>query len=364
MRFKACLSLVLMAFLSAGPIMAQESSCIEVLTKARESFERGHLYGIPAQLKPCLDGGFNKSQRIEAYYLLSRVYLLIDDPISAEDSYLKLLKLDPEYNIDEDRDPVDIVYLDKKFTTTPIFVLFAKAGANLTKPQVIHNFGVDNTALTQESYSGNVGFQFAAGAELNINDHFSLGLEFMLAQKRYLYENNLFNGDIQTLEERLLMVSAPIYVKYRIEFQKIRPFVYLGYSNEYFFSAQGNLSLIDKVSSVSDEDMAEFPVTGPDVNMIDQRNSFNSSLLAGIGSNYRIGYNYVFIDIRYSLGLSNIVDIDSQYANEELLYKYGYVDDYKRLNSIEIMFGFVKPLYKPRKKSSKKNLLKRLFNKK
>ena len=118
---KGCL-IVGIAFLLL-PLVAkgQNSSCQEVLQQARESFDAGNFYEIPAKLKPCLDRGFNRSQRIQAYYLLTRTYLMIDDPISAENSYLELLRLDPEYDIDEDQDPIDIVYLSRKFTTTPIF---------------------------------------------------------------------------------------------------------------------------------------------------------------------------------------------------------------------------------------------------
>jgi len=345
--------------------VGQSLSCEATLTKARESFEAGHLYGIPATLKPCLDNGFDKSQRIQAYLLLTRTYLLIDDPISAEDSYLKLLKLDPEYNIDKDRDPVDIVYLSEKFTTTPIFVLFAKAGGNLAMIDVIHNFGTDNTELSNEDYTNSGGIQLAAGSELNLNDQWSLGIELGVSRSNYIYENSFFNNDQQLLEERLTIGSIPVYLKYRQKFNKFRPFIYIGFSNDFIIDAKANVKLTDRVNAENAEDIAEFQVTGPDVNLSKQRNFYNQSILFGIGTNYRIGYNYLSIDIRYSLGLSNIVDVDQQYGNSELLYKYGYIDDYKRLNRAFISIGYVKPLYKPRKKVKKsaKSFIGKLFGK-
>ncbi|MTI38954.1 hypothetical protein, partial [Fulvivirga lutimaris] len=160
-----------------NPAFAQRSNCAETLNQAQQQFDDGHLYSIPSILKPCLDNGFNKTQKIEAFLILTRTYLLIDDPISAEDSYLKLLALDPEYKIDRENDPVDIVYLDEKFTTTPIFILFGRIGLNASNASEISNYGVDNTDLTRESYNAVLGFNLGGGTELNITDNFSLGLE-------------------------------------------------------------------------------------------------------------------------------------------------------------------------------------------
>ncbi len=344
-------------------LQAQELSCSEVLVKARESFDAGHLYGIPSTIKPCLDNGFDKSQKIQAYFLLARTYLLIDDPISAEDSYLKLLRLDPEYKINADLDPVDIVYLSNKFTTTPIFVLFAKAGFNFSTANAIQNYGTDNTSLSNEVYKSEVGFQAGVGGELNISDNLSLGLEFNFLRNSYSYSNTFFNNDSQSFEENQTYISVPVFLKYRVRVNKLMPFVYVGISNDLLLTANANVQLVDKVGAAGPgEDVAEFSVTGPDVNMDELRNAYNTSVLAGLGTNYRVGYNYFFIDIRYTLGLSNFVNPDNQYANEELLYKYAFVDDYKKLNHVSISFGLVKPLYKPRKKTKRvKGFLKNIF---
>jgi len=344
-------------------VQSQVSSCEETLNDARNNLEEGHLYGIPALLKPCLDRGFNKSQKIQAYWLLTRTYLLIDDPISAEDSYLKLLSLDPEYDIDEEGDPVDVVYLSRKFTTTPIFILFAKAGVNFAQPSTIHNFGVDNTNFSSEEYSSRLGLNFAVGSEFNMSDHLSLGLELQYSFQNYSYSNSLFNNDIQQFDENMNIFNIPIYLKYRFKLNKFWPFVYAGFSNDFILNSQAELQLIDREVAEGDENSAEFSVTGPQVSLTDQRNFYNYSLIGGIGAKYRIGYNYLFLDIRYVYGLTNIVNIENQYSNSELLYRYGYVDDYKRLNNLMISFGYIYPLYKPRKKSDKVGFLRQILNK-
>lgn len=358
-------SLIVALFLCACPLLeVQAQSCAETLNQARESFNAGHLYEIPALLKPCLDNGFNKDQKIEAYWLLTRTYLLIDDPISAEDSYLKLLKQDPEYLIDPARDPVDVVYLSRKFKTTPIFVVYGKVGGSLTSPVAINNFGTDNTSASRESYDSNLGIHIGAGGEVNINEHLSVGTELNFYTRSYKYSNILFNADKQTFIENQAGINLPLLVKYRWDFVKIRPYVYAGLGLDYLLSAKATVKLVDRVGSGS-EDLTEIPVTGPEVNIKEQRSLLNRFAHIGAGVNYRLGYNYLVFDVRYMVGLSNIVDEGEQYNNSTLLYKYGYVDDDKRLNSLAVSVGFVKPLYKPRKikKTTAKGFFRKLFKK-
>lgn len=339
-------------------------SCAEILNGARESFNAGHFYTIPALLKPCLDHGFNRDQKIEAYWLLTRTYLFIDDPISAEESYLKLLRQDYEYDIDEENDPIEIVYLSKKFTTTPIFMLHAKGGVNLSSIDMINNYGVDNTPVSAETYSTSYGFHIGGGGEVNINSKFSFGVEMNFHTRSYAYNNVLFHSDKQSFKERQSGLDFPFFLKYRWELNKLRPYFYGGIGFSYLLRAQATLKLIDRISSGS-ENLSEVPVTGPELDIKQQRNVYNKFVHAGIGFNYRIGYNYIMVDFRYMAGLSNIVSIQQQYGNKALLYNYAYVDDDKRLNNVAISIGFVKPLYKPRKikKATAKGFLFKFFKK-
>src|SRR5258706_9619049 len=127
-KYLTCLIVLLLT--SAELSWAQKDDCELTLRNALEEFNAGHFYGIPSILKPCIDKGFTLEQKQRAYLLLTQTYLLIDDPISAEDSYLKLLKANPEFVTDDARDPIDVVYLSKKFTSSPIFSIYGRVGAN------------------------------------------------------------------------------------------------------------------------------------------------------------------------------------------------------------------------------------------
>jgi len=333
-----------------------QSVCSQTLSSAQGDFDAGHMYGIPSKLKDCIDGGLTKQERIQAYKLLTITYLYIDDPISAENSYLNLLRLDPEHVLDPNIDPVELIYLSRKFTTAPHFTLnLARAGINFSKPTIIHNNGVDNTANSAEEYKIGFGFQFGTGADLNLNEHFALSAEFNFGQSSFEYRNTLFNFDIQNVNEKHTWIQIPAFFKYTFEVKKFYPFVYAGYSYNLLLSAKSEIQLLDRTQSATDPTSFNIdPVTGPEINIKKARENFNSSLVFGAGFRYRIKYQYISFDVRVNGGLTNLLDQDKQFELtdpdiNELRFRYGYVEDDVRLNSISISIGYVKPLYFPRK---------------
>ena len=125
------------------PALAQ-NACELTLDKAQEEFDAGRFHGIPALLKDCLEKNQNREWEQRAYLLLAETYLLLEDAAKADESYLKVLKANPEFVTDETRDPIDLVYLSKKFTATPIFSLTSRIGLNTSFIRVIHDVTISN----------------------------------------------------------------------------------------------------------------------------------------------------------------------------------------------------------------------------
>ena len=91
-----CLSGILVG----NPILWAQSKCDPeaTLTLATEEFNAGHFIELPTILNPCLKTkSFTNEQLVRAYQLLTQAYLILDDPQSAEKSYLSLLEANPEY---------------------------------------------------------------------------------------------------------------------------------------------------------------------------------------------------------------------------------------------------------------------------
>ena len=79
---------------------AQTMDCEQTLALATEEYNAGHFYNVPSILNDCLTK-FNRDQRQRAFLLLTQTYLLLDDPIGAQRSYLEVLAANPEFIPDE-----------------------------------------------------------------------------------------------------------------------------------------------------------------------------------------------------------------------------------------------------------------------
>jgi hypothetical protein len=104
-----------------------------------------------------------------------------------------------------------------------------------------------------------------------------------------------------------------------------------------------------------------FEVSSPDFDFLKRRNRLNQSIIFGGGLKYKLGLDFVFVDLRYSAGLKNIVSPEHIYGDHNYDQTSGEwvisttpatgfanVDDLFRLDNISISFGFLRPLYKPR----------------
>jgi opacity protein-like surface antigen len=348
MRHLAMIFIFLLG-VSRSNLNAQNDNCEQTLSLAAAEFEAGRFYGLPDMLKSCLKSGFSTEQKIRAYLLLTQAYLILDNPTEAEKSYLQLLKADPEYVANPVRDPIDVYYLSKKFTTTAIFTPYFRMGVNTSLPRTIYSLG---TSSAVDSLSKNktykIGFQIGGGVDWNIDDHWSLALGLSYSKKNFkssFFDNSA--GYQGTFTEKQDWFDIPLYLKYSFrDSGKFRPFAYAGYA--------ANLLIDAKLSPEgSDKDAPTLGATqvsqSPDLSLtgMGMRRIYNSSLVLGGGTKYKVGKNFFFVDLRYMIGLTNIA------KNGEfnpLLVKFQYQSDFFRLDNLSISIGYIKPLYDPRKK--------------
>ncbi len=343
--------------------------CEQILIQADDEFNAGRFYGIPALLKPCLDkNDFTNEQRVRAYLILTQAYLILDDPIAADDSYLKLLKADPEYVANPGRDPIDVYYLSKKFTSTPVFTPHVRIGLNTSLVRTIYGNNTSGLPVDRKNIP-RVGMQFGGGIDWNINNHWSICAEgnysyktFKQERKGYFSANDQ-PSDNQVILEKQNWIDIPMYVKYADDSGKIRPFGYAGFAINLLVSSNGPDWLLENVSS----DGSSKDATGAAENLTHKRNFVNRSLVIGGGAKYKIGKDFVYADLRYMAGLSNLTKQETNYYDKEgnfdpAVARYAYASDLFRLDNISISFGYIHPIYNPRKKTKPK--LKNLFKKK
>jgi hypothetical protein len=346
-----------------------QKDCVQVLNEAQSEYNAGHFYGLSSLLKDCLESNaFTREQKVTAYRLLAQSYLITDDPIAAEDSYLRLLKADPEYISDETSDPVDIFYLSKKFTATPKFTpTIVRVGGNASFARVIHRINTNSLSNTRYKQSLKTGFQIGSGLDWNINDNLAMGGELNFSMKTFknvatgIFANDFSSSvpDEQSVLEKQSWLDLPLYIKYAYSKGKIRPFGYFGFSFNLLLSDKAQLEYINRAPGARvDDSNVENPTQGPDLNLLFKRERLNQSLIIGGGLRYKLGKDFIVVDVRYMAGLSNVTNKDRNFytnknANDFLLNdavaKYSFIGDYFRVDNLSLSFGYVKPLYDPRK---------------
>lgn len=347
----------------------QSMDCEQTIALATEEFNAGHFYSVPGILNECLNS-LSREQKQRAYLLLTQTYLLLDDPIGAERSFLEILAANPEFQADEQLHPIDIVYLSKRFTATPKFSWFVGGGTNVSPVRVILDNGV--TRDGGEKYTFLPGYHFGAGGEYSYNDHIRFRLEVNYLHTAYQstatnrFPGDADIGDSEIFRDRQSWLNIPAYVSYADNEGPYRPYVYAGYSVSKLFGDRASIALQNvtpsgEISTGEETEMETIPAESADFDFRLRRNEFNHSVIFGGGVKYKIGLDFVFAELRYSAGLKNIVKADHLYGNHTYdrtagewvlslspTTEYTHVDDYVRLDNLSITFGFIRPLYKPR----------------
>lgn len=343
-----CVVLIMVCI--AGHSRAQDE-CELILVKATDEFNAGHLYGIAAMLKDCLDKNQNREWRQRANLLLAETYLLLEDPLGAEESYLNVLRANPEYLTDASRDPIDLVYLSGKFTATPIFSLYGYAGPNITPVRTIHDVRIGGELTTREYNTARIGWQVGVGADFNYNDFISASAALNFSQTSFKHTStDLFgiNKDIVEFTDHQSWATVPISVKYCQAQGKFRRYGYAGFSFNYLLGDKADVDLKNR-DATEGETLQEFTKAISNIDMMQNRARWNSSVFIGGGVKYKYKLDYFFVDLRYSFGMKNVASPGNRYNSITDGLPYPYVDDDFRIDNLALSVGYIHPLYKPRK---------------
>jgi len=347
--------------------LSQTTECEQVLNQANAEYEAGRFSTLPALLKPCLDNGFSNEQKVRAYLLLTQIYLTLDDPIAAENSYLQLLKANPEFVANPARDPIDVYYLSKKFTTTPKFTPNFFVGGNTSFQRVIHTVNTSpDMTLVATKKPMKAGYQVGGNFDWNVTDRWSvaLGLDYSFKSISTIYTDA--NAQTRRGEdiEKQNWIDIPLYIKYADDSGRFRPFGYLGIAANFLLDAK--LSTSEVFYNPSDPAAQEVS-QGADQPINYNRKFFNGSLVVGAGFKYKIGKNFLFVDARYMAGINNIaknIYLNSSGQINPLVTSSQYTSNLYRIDNLSLSVGFIKPLYDPRKRKPITGLLQKIGFKK
>ena len=329
-------------FFTISWVNAQD--CSDNLAQAKKAYEKGKLTEIEGILGNCLKNLYN-AEKAEAYKLLAFANLYLDKIPEAQKAIEQLLTDEPESIPDLDKDPSEFISLYKTYRTHPVWSIGIKAGMNMTSIASFNYSTLNSDNSNQGKYSTGIGYQFGVGIDLYLSYTMNLKSEIFYTQRSYTYKHDsLFNFTTLKFLEKQNWIEMPFAFSYefgkaKIGYFKLKPFVIAGGSAALLLSAESEVSrsFIEGTNQVQ----------GPSENVKDLRVPISLNAFGGLGLKYKISGGYLAASLQYNVGISDLVDNTKRYSNNNLLYKYSYVDSNFRTNYISINFGYYFSFYKP-----------------
>ena len=320
-----------------------QQDCGAKIQEAQRYYDQGMIEEIPSMLAPCMQDGFTRNQKTEAYKLIIMSYLFDENQFEAEKTMLEFLKKYPEYEI-MPNDPVEFVYLFESYRTASIFSFGLTGGMNVTDPRIIEPFTALDKTLVQHKTQIRPGFQVGIGVERYLTRKILITFETYLALNHYEFADRIVTRNSQTyvkFTEKLYKIEVPLTFSYEFTINKTH------------FIARAGVSAAT-ITGVNGQPERRFTedaqaLTGPDLDISGFRKKMLYSGIIGAGLRYKVPRGIVFLDLRAKAGLNNITLSDKRYANEALTNRYYYIDDDFSLNTLSLSVGYYFSFYSPRK---------------
>ena len=353
---------LLWVFLSLHVLIAGAQTCTQRLVQAERDYEAGKLAGIPEYIGGCFGrraGDFSKEERIRAYRLLTLVHIFTDNEPEAERSLISLLKVDPEHQLDERVDPAELRLLYERFQTKPIFRIGFRAGINTSFPEEIEHFTASDANFKNKFYNGSgaVEGQSATGirrigfnGEVTYERYLRGGLEAVggLQVRASSYDvDNFFNDPDfnNNVTNSQVYARVPVMARYTLNYEDrtgIKPYGFAGLSYDFLVSA--------RYRNASRRGGTTFTLT-EDLNLLDDElvNRHNASFILGVGLRLPIKTDFLTLEFRYDRSFFNYVNPDNRYANQNVNFDLGHVEDDLRLHFMSLTLGYTLSIYNPKR---------------
>jgi hypothetical protein len=347
MRYKYIILLILSIALS-NSIWAQKS-CLNTLREAKELYEEGLIDEIPELLSGCMESGFTRAQRIEAYKLIILAYLFDDDQFAAEKTMDEFLKKFPEYEVMPD-DPVEFVYLLESYKTSSVYTLNFTLGPTFSNQRIFEPYTATDMNVTDITTKTGAGFFINLGMSRNIGRSFFINIDLNYSFNNYSIEflssTNLRNGEQlnQTeisAKEKLTKADLPISFSYSLRSGNMNYVVRLGGMVSYV----SGVTLLPYRSHDPDIDVR----SSSNIDISQNREQIYYAALAGLGFEYKVPRGFLVLDIRYHFGFPNMVIEANRHNNPELLSDYLYIDSNFALDYFSIGIGYHFSMYQSKK---------------
>jgi hypothetical protein len=333
--------IILTGLLISSYSIAQKS-CLNTLREAKELYEQGLINEIPQLLHDCMESGFTRAQRIEAYKLIILAYLFDDDQFAAEKMMDEFLRKFPEYEV-MPNDPVEFVYLLESYQTSSYYSINFTFGPTFSNQQIIEPYSQLDRKLTSFYDKIGTGFIVHFGISRNLwkDVNGSIGLSYSInnysQSEKTVSQINDNSVDLVDLSvhESITKLDVPLTFSYRFGKGNIG----------YFFRLGGMISFISKANLTPVRTQPDIDPVSADIAINDYRRKYYFSAVAGAGLEYKVPRGFLVLDIRYNAGLQNMIAPGNRFSSP----RYFYTDDDFSLNSVSLTLGYHFRMYKSKK---------------
>lgn len=341
------LYLIVITFLGAPSFQAfSQNDCATILEEAQSYYELGFFDSIPSILKNCMKEGFTNDELQRAYRLLILTYTFNDNQEEAKKTMLAFRDKFPEYEL-RPSDPVEFSNYYKSFETKPVYSIGVLFGGNLSEVTLLQPYSISSIDNYSPEYYSGLSYQINLQIKRYLTEKIELNLDLIYASANFGMDANIYDSNNQPLSrieyyEYFSELRVPLSGTYDFELGNLIPFARAGIGLSYLLSSNASITrTYTDLSGLTD-------VTGPDIDKTVSRNQIDLYLLLGGGLKYKFSKGYLILDVRYNMGLMNRVDEENRYdeLSDIEIYKFHYIDDDFKFNSLTFSLGYVFSIYK------------------
>lgn len=316
-----------------------QTNCSDQLRLAQRRYDSGLLDDIPSILEPCLNRGFTKEEKANAYKMLIQTYLFSDLPDKADAMMLRFLREFSNYTILAN-DHSEFVNLYKTYRTSPIMKIEVALGGNLSLPFIKEFYGLGNLNTTSHEYSPNFGFGFEVNYINKFFNNFdgSVGLSYSFLGIGYWdvpYEFTNVGAKYKNM-----YLGLPLALRYNKDLFGIDFFVKGGIEPVYL--------LYSKINFTRTRINYQDDITGTE-NLIDFQRRFDFRPILSIGANIKVWNADILLTAGVKFGTVMPTKSATRYSNEDLYQKYYFIPDDYLINQVFFNVSYVFSIYNPKK---------------
>lgn len=316
--------------------MFAQNACSQNLLTAQRRYDQGQLQEVEDLLLPCIENGFNRAERIQAYRLVMLADLFKDETEKASELMKKLLKQEPNYTPNRAIDPSEFLTLFDSYRAVPVFSIGIRGGLNNTRVRILNEYSLSTTQNNNSVYSNIPSLSLGLTTSTALYRNLHLSLDILYAARSYSL-NDPYLDFIVTYEERQNYLELPLGITYIHGKGKTRPFVQAGVATAFLLDAN---ALVQRNQADGTRE-----AVGPEFSVADLRNALQASAFGSIGVRRKLGKSEVFAEARYYYALNVSNNPDERLSNQDLLYRYGHIDSDFTLNNVMFSVGFLQNFY-------------------